>query len=88
MFLCDVLGTERFDAVQLTHYELWVHLGRHEDDALLLLQLWVVVEDQLTGGVLTHRLDDNNNKSKKLSDCYILYTYLVFFLKNTNNLTV
>lgn len=39
-----------------TYDELGVHLGRHEDQTLFLLQVWVVVEDQLTGCVLSQGL--------------------------------
>lgn len=41
-----------------THYELWIHLSRHEDQTLVFLQVWVVVEDQLTGSIFTHCLED------------------------------
>lgn len=38
-------------------YELGVHLSCHEHNTLVLLQVRVVVENQLTGSILTHGLD-------------------------------
>lgn len=44
--------------MEATYDELGVHLGRQEDQTLLLLQVWVVVEDQLTGCILSQGLKD------------------------------
>lgn len=50
-----------------TYDELVIHLCRHEDQALLLLQVWVVVQDQLTGSVLAQHLDTSEKVRKKMA---------------------
>lgn len=50
-----------------TYDELVVHLCCHEDQALLFLQVRVVVQDQLTGSVLAQHLDTNEKVTKKMA---------------------
>lgn len=56
---CQQRGPHAGGPLGATYDELGVHLGRHEDQTLVLLQVWVVVEDQLTGCVLSQGLLTN-----------------------------
>lgn len=61
--------------LRATYDELGVHLGRHEDQTLVLLQVWVVVEDQLTGCVLSQGLHANTKIRRNINNRVLNETF-------------